>query len=112
MLVLQQVSIAYGSATVVKDVSLSLQQGQIGCLLGPSGCGKTSLLRAIAGFEPVQTGSVILADKNLSEPNQMIDPEQRRIGMVFQDFALFPHLTVAQNIAFGLKKSQKLSSNR
>lgn len=107
MLVLQQVSIAYGSATVVKDVSLTLQQGQIGCLLGPSGCGKTSLLRAIAGFEPVQTGSVILADTSLSNPETMINPEQRRIGMVFQDFALFPHLTVAQNIAFGVKKKPK-----
>lgn len=107
MLVLQQVSIAYGPATVVKDVSLTLQRGQIGCLLGPSGCGKTSLLRAIAGFEPVQTGSVLLADTILSEPGKMMNPEQRRIGMVFQDFALFPHLTVAQNIAFGLKKMPK-----
>lgn len=107
MLVLQQVSIAYGQATVVKDLSLTLQQGQIGCLLGPSGCGKTSLLRAIAGFEPVQTGSVVLADTSLSKPGAMVNPEQRRIGMVFQDFALFPHLTVAQNIAFGIKKKPK-----
>ncbi|EGM76815.1 ABC-type spermidine/putrescine transport system, ATPase component [Rheinheimera sp. A13L] len=107
MLVLEQVSIAYGPATVVKDVSLTLQQGQIGCLLGPSGCGKTSLLRAIAGFEPVQTGSVLLAGVALSKPDQLINPEQRRIGMVFQDFALFPHLTVAQNIAFGVKKKPK-----
>ncbi|MDR7120849.1 ABC transporter ATP-binding protein [Rheinheimera soli] len=106
-LVLQQLSIAYGPATVVKDVSLTLQQGQIGCLLGPSGCGKTSLLRAIAGFEPVQTGSVLLAGVALSKPDQLINPEQRRIGMVFQDFALFPHLTVAQNIAFGVKKKPK-----
>lgn len=106
-LVLEQVSIAYGPATVVKDVSLTLQQGQIGCLLGPSGCGKTSLLRAIAGFEPVQTGSVLLAGVAMSKPDQLINPEQRRIGMVFQDFALFPHLTVAQNIAFGVKKKPK-----
>ena len=82
MLVLQQVSIAYGQATVVKDVSLTLQQGQIGCLLGPSGCGKTSLLRAIAGFEPVQTGSVVLAGSSLSEPGKMVNPEQRRIGQL------------------------------
>ncbi|MBU1621376.1 MAG: ABC transporter ATP-binding protein [Gammaproteobacteria bacterium] len=107
MLVLDQVSIAYGPATVVKDVGLTLQQGQIGCLLGPSGCGKTSLLRAIAGFEPVQTGSVLLAGVALSTPEHLINPEQRRIGMVFQDFALFPHLTVAQNIAFGVKKKPK-----
>lgn len=107
MLVLQQVSITYGQATVVKDLSLTLLQGQIGCLLGPSGCGKTSLLRAIAGFEAVQTGSVVLADTVLSEPGKMTSPEQRRIGMVFQDFALFPHLTVAQNIAFGIKTKPK-----
>lgn len=107
MLVLQQVSIAYGSATVVKDLSLTLQQGQIGCLLGPSGCGKTSLLRAIAGFELVQTGAVVLAGSVLSEPGMRVSPEQRGIGMVFQDFALFPHLTVAQNIAFGLQKTPK-----
>ena len=107
MLVLQQVSITYGQSTVVKDLSLTLLQGQIGCLLGPSGCGKTSLLRAIAGFEPVQTGSVVLADTVLSEPGKMTSPEQRRIGMVFQDFALFPHLTVAQNIAFGIKTKPK-----
>ncbi len=92
---------------MVKDVSLTLQQGQIGCLLGPSGCGKTSLLRAIAGFEPVQTGSILLAGMVLSKPDQWVNPEQRRIGMVFQDFALFPHLTEAQNIAFGVKKKPK-----
>lgn len=103
MLEIQQISIAYGPTRVVSLLSLSLQQGQIGCLLGPSGCGKTSLLRAIAGFEPVQTGSVSLDGSLLSSPNYLLPPEQRRIGMVFQDFALFPHLTVAENIAFGLR---------
>ncbi|TWH77503.1 iron(III) transport system ATP-binding protein [Azomonas agilis] len=103
MLEIQQISIAYGPTRVVSPLSLSLQQGQIGCLLGPSGCGKTSLLRAIAGFEPVQTGSVSLDGSLLSSPNYLLPPEQRRIGMVFQDFALFPHLTVAENIAFGLR---------
>lgn len=106
MLEIQQISIAYGSAPVVRPLSLSLQHGQIGCLLGPSGCGKTSLLRAIAGFEPVQTGSVSLDGCLLSSPTHMQPPELRRIGMVFQDFALFPHLSVAENIAFGLRDTK------
>lgn len=104
MLRLQQLSIAYGSQAVVKDISLSLMQGQIGCLVGPSGCGKTTLLRAIAGFEPVSHGQIYLQEQIVSAPNTVLSPESRQVGMVFQDFALFPHLNVADNIAFGLKK--------
>ncbi|MFV0278303.1 MAG: ABC transporter ATP-binding protein [Parahaliea sp.] len=101
-LALQQVTITYGSVTVVSDLSLTLSAGEIGCLLGPSGCGKTTLLRSIAGFEPVATGCITLRDQTISEPGRQLPPEQRRVGMVFQDFALFPHLDVARNIAFGL----------
>jgi iron(III) transport system ATP-binding protein len=92
----------YGAKAVVQALSFSLPKGVIACLLGPSGCGKTSVLRALAGFEPITSGSVVLGNRLLSAPGQMLPPEQRRIGMVFQDYALFPHLTVARNVGFGL----------
>jgi iron(III) transport system ATP-binding protein len=98
------VSIQYDREPVVREVSFSLACGGIGCLLGPSGCGKTSLLRAIAGFEPVSAGAIQLHGRTVAAPGLQVPPEQRNIGMVFQDFALFPHLTVEQNVAFGLQK--------
>jgi len=98
-----EVSVAYGDTTIVHDVSFVLATGSIGCLLGPSGCGKTTLLRAIAGFEPVSRGEVRLHGRLVSEPTNTVPPERRQIGMVFQDFALFPHLSVANNIGFGLR---------
>lgn len=107
MLVLNQLAVAYGNVTVVRDVSLALDKGQIGCLVGPSGCGKTTLLRAIAGFEQVAVGNIRLQDQVVSSSEQSLNPEQRQVGMVFQDFALFPHLTVADNIAFGLSRLSK-----
>lgn len=97
------IDIAYGELTIVKQVSLSLAAGQIGCLLGPSGCGKTTLLRAIAGFEPPRNGDIRISGEVVSRPGRVLAPERRRIGMVFQDFALFPHLTIEQNVAFGLQ---------
>lgn len=100
---LQQVSINYGRYPAVNGVSFTLGAGQIGCLLGPSGCGKTTLLRAIAGFEPLATGEIQLHGRRVSSPGTTLAPEKRRVGMVFQDFALFPHLSVAGNIAFGLR---------
>lgn len=102
MLEITNVTLGYGAATVVKDASLHLAQGEIGCLLGPSGCGKTTLLRAIAGFEPVRAGHIALAGHTVSTPGNCLPPQRRGIGMVFQDHALFPHLSVAGNIAFGL----------
>jgi len=99
----RDVSVAYGDDTVVRNLSFTLSKGTIGCLLGPSGCGKTTLLRAIAGFEPVTGGEVHLHGRQVSAPGQTLAPEQRRVGMVFQDFALFPHLNVERNIAFGLR---------
>lgn len=100
----KDVSVAYGALPVVRDVSFHLGTGAIGCLLGPSGCGKTTLLRAIAGFEPVTAGEIHLHGRVVSRPGESLPPEQRRVGMVFQDFALFPHLTVERNIAFGLRQ--------
>jgi iron(III) transport system ATP-binding protein len=86
----------------VAQVSLSLTQGQLGVLIGPSGCGKTTLLRAIAGLEKVSGGEIRMQGRSLSSTQAQVPPEQRRMGMVFQDYALFPHLSVADNIAFGL----------
>ena len=96
---------AYGRQPVVRGLSFSLARGMIGCLLGPSGCGKTTVLRCIAGFEPVQAGSISIAGRTVSSERVSVPPEQRRIGMVFQDYALFPHLRVAENIAFGLHRA-------
>jgi iron(III) transport system ATP-binding protein len=103
VLELRGVSQAYGKRVAVKGVSLKLRRGDIGCLLGPSGCGKTSLLRTIAGFEPVVEGEVRLNGEIASRPGMTRSPEVRRIGMVFQDYALFPHLDVAGNVGFGLR---------
>jgi iron(III) transport system ATP-binding protein len=95
---------AHGLHTVVDGFSLSLGAGRIGCLLGPSGCGKTTVLRAIAGFEPLRAGSIRLGDRLLSSVGVHLPPEERRVGMMFQEYALFPHLTAAQNVGFGLRR--------
>ncbi|KAA1194318.1 ABC transporter ATP-binding protein [Pseudohalioglobus sediminis] len=100
---LQSVSVNYGDVVAAKDISFGLGAGEIGCLLGPSGCGKTTLLRAIAGFEPVSAGSISLHGELISSPSHNVPPEQRRVGMVFQDFALFPHLSIEDNVGFGLR---------
>lgn len=109
---LDQISLTYGnpgaSAPVVQDLSLCLEEGGIGCLLGASGCGKTTVLRAIAGFEPLRSGSISVGNQVLSTPGYMVAPEKRQVGMMFQDYALFPHLSVVQNIAFGLRRWDKL----
>jgi iron(III) transport system ATP-binding protein len=101
-LAIDAVDLAYGRKKVVEQLSLSLPRGSIGCLLGPSGCGKTTVLRAVAGFEPVLAGQIRLDGEPVSTPALQLPPEARRIGMVFQDHALFPHLSVAANVAFGL----------
>ena len=93
-----------GLHIVVDDFSLSLDAGDIGCLLGPSGCGKTTVLRAIAGFEPVRAGRIRLGDSLLSSAEVHLPPERRRVGMMFQEYALFPHLSAARNVAFGLRR--------
>jgi iron(III) transport system ATP-binding protein len=92
----------YGARAVLNDLSFALESGEIGCLLGPSGCGKTTALRAIAGFEPLTAGEILIRGRVVSRPGHSLAPEQRRLGMVFQDYSLFPHLTVARNLAFGL----------
>lgn len=98
-----QISVRYGGKEIVQKISFSLMKGSISCLLGPSGCGKTTVLRAIAGFEPLSGGHISVDGRQISDGNHHLPPEQRQIGMVFQDFALFPNLTVSGNIGFGLK---------
>ncbi|MGH8500886.1 MAG: ABC transporter ATP-binding protein [Gammaproteobacteria bacterium] len=92
------------SNLIINGVSFDLPEGHIGCLLGPSGCGKTTLLRAIAGFEPVTRGHIRLHGARVSGPDLHVPPEQRRVGMLFQDLALFPHLNVYDNVRFGIRK--------
>jgi iron(III) transport system ATP-binding protein len=103
LLELKNISLSYGKHNVIRQIDLSLQEGEIGCLLGSSGCGKTTLLRSIAGFEKPDQGQILIRDHIVSDPIHNVSPEQRQIGMVFQDFALFPHMSVFKNIAFGLK---------
>ena len=111
---LDNLSKRFSGAPVVDAVSLKLRQGELLSLLGSSGCGKTTLLRLIAGFERPQWGSIKLAGQQVAGAEQWLPAEQRDIGMVFQDCALFPNLTVAENVGFGLKKSrtQKLDTRQ
>jgi iron(III) transport system ATP-binding protein len=99
---LDGVSKAFGALRAVREVTLEIDRGELMAVLGPSGCGKTTLLRTIAGFERPDAGSVTVADEVVAGPARFVPPERRRIGMVFQDYALFPHLTVKANVAFGL----------
>lgn len=107
LLKLQDVECRYGKKIINKDINISLNPNEIGCLLGKSGCGKSTLLRAIAGFMPITKGNIYLDDKLFSSENFSLAPEKRKIGMVFQDYALFSHLSVEQNILFGIEKLEK-----
>jgi iron(III) transport system ATP-binding protein len=98
---------AFGSATVLDQVRLAVPAGRVVALLGPSGCGKTTLLRCIAGLERADAGDVRLDDRVLCGPGVFVPPERRRIGMVFQDGALFPHLSVAGNVGYGLSRAER-----
>ena len=93
----------YDDLQVLSQVSFALQSGQIGCILGPSGCGKTTVLRVIAGFEAVWSGRIVIDRVEVSSTAGCLAPEKRNVGMVFQDFALFPHLSVEANVRFGLR---------
>jgi len=107
LLELKNVSACYERARILRGLSLTLGEGDIGCLLGPSGSGKTTALRCIAGFEPVTEGEIRLAGELVSTPTTMHPAEVRGIGMVFQDYALLPHLTVRGNVEFGLRNARK-----
>jgi len=112
LLSIEGLKCAYQSQTVLDGVALSMEQGEIACLLGPSGCGKTTVLRAIAGFISPQAGLVRLGDQVISSAEQVVPPEKRGMGMVFQDYALFPHLSIADNIAFGLNGLARAEKRR
>ena len=94
----------YGRVEVLRGVSFHVEPGEIVCVVGPSGCGKSTLLRLIAGLERVQVGSIHIDGEVIAAPNCHVQPEQRDVGLVFQDFALFPHLSLLENVAFGLAR--------
>jgi iron(III) transport system ATP-binding protein len=93
----------YGEVAVVDDVSLTIEHGRLVCLLGPSGCGKTTTLRLIAGFVEPSAGEIRVGDQLISSPARTLPPERRNMSMIFQSYALWPHMTVAENVAYGLK---------
>ena len=99
----RNVSVEIQDKNILQDVSMQLEAGQIASILGPSGCGKTTLLRVLAGFQTISSGEVYVHGRLFSKRGFKLAPENRHIGMMFQDLALFPHLTVEQNISFGLK---------
>ncbi len=103
-LTLEHVSHAYGEIVAADDLDLSVEPEELVCLLGPSGCGKTTVLRIAAGLEPLQQGRVLLDGKVVADDGIDLPPEARNVGLVFQDFALFPHLSVRDNVAFGLTR--------
>jgi iron(III) transport system ATP-binding protein len=101
------VSKRFGEVAAVVDSNLCVERGEFVALLGPSGCGKTTLLRLIAGFERPDAGEIAIEDRAVAGPGTFVPPERRRVGIVFQDYALFPHLTVADNIGFGLSRRDR-----
>ena len=101
---LEGVGKRFGDTVAVEDAHLTVERGDFVALLGPSGCGKTTLLRLIAGFEAPDTGTVFVRGRRVAGAGTWVEPERRHVGMVFQDYALFPHLTVAENVGFGLPR--------
>jgi iron(III) transport system ATP-binding protein len=104
MLTLERICRSFGTVRALDEVSLSIAHGEIVCLVGRSGCGKSSLLRIVAGVDAADSGRILLDDAEIAGPNGFVEPEDRNIGFMFQDYALFPHLSVEENVAFGLKR--------
>jgi iron(III) transport system ATP-binding protein len=111
MLVLNQVARQLGQVAALDGVSLSVGEAQIVCLVGHSGCGKSTLLRVVAGVEKIDSGSLTLAGRVVADGATFVEPEDRNVGFMFQDYALFPHLTARQNIGFGLRAMDKQRRN-
>jgi iron(III) transport system ATP-binding protein len=108
----EDVSYATRGKTIVSDIDLTVEAGRIACLLGPSGCGKTTLLRLAAGILMPTSGRIVLDNLEVAGPQRFVPPERRNIGMVFQDFALFPHMTARENVAYGLYALDRLEALR
>ena len=104
ILELQKVSHAFGPLLALDDVSLTIAPGELVCLVGPSGCGKTTLLRVAAGLEELQQGGIAIDGRTVAGRGAHMPPEERGVGLVFQDYALFPHLSVLDNVGFGLRR--------
>jgi iron(III) transport system ATP-binding protein len=102
----------YGDSYALAGFSLDIAPGEVVCLLGPSGCGKTTLLRVAAGIEKPSGGRVLINDREVAGPHFFVPPEERGIGLMFQDFALFPHLTILENVVFGLKSLPRVEARR
>ncbi len=102
----------YGEYLALAGVSLDVKPGEVVCLLGPSGCGKTTLLRVAAGIEKPSGGRILINDREMAGPSRFVPPEERGVGLMFQDFALFPHLKILDNVAFGLKQLPKDEARR
>ena len=111
-LTLEGVTRSYGDVAALNGVDLDVAPGEIVCLLGPSGCGKTTLLRVIAGIEKPSSGRVLINDREVAGPLKFVPPEARSVGLMFQDFALFPHLNIVGNVAFGLKALPKADAEQ
>ena len=111
-LTFENVERRYGETHALAGVSLEIKPGEVVCLLGPSGCGKTTLLRLAAGIEKPSAGRILISDVEVAGPNRFVPPEQRGVGLMFQDFALFPHLTILDNVAFGLKSLPREDARR
>ncbi len=111
-LTFDRVARRYGESFAVRDLSLDIAPGEVVCLLGPSGCGKTTLLRLAAGIEKVSGGRILMDGQEVSGPNRFVPPEKRGIGLMFQDFALFPHLSILENVAFGLRSLSRAEAHR
>jgi iron(III) transport system ATP-binding protein len=112
MLQLHELTLRYGPVPALSGVSLDVRRGEIACLLGPSGSGKSSLLRLIAGIEHPSAGRITIDGVEVAGPQTFVEPERRQVGMVFQDYALFPHMTVAANVAFGLRGRSRADTAR
>src|SRR4051812_27615533 len=104
MLTLERICRSFGTVRALDEVSLSIAHGEIVCLVGRSGCGKSSLLRIVAGVDVPESGRILLDGAEIVGPDGFVEPEDRNIGFMFQDYALFPHLSVEENVAFGLKR--------
>ena len=108
-IVLDNVTKRYGDVAAVEGLSLDVEPGELVSLLGPSGCGKTTTLRLVAGFLQPESGEIWVGERCLSSPSTVVPPERRRMAMIFQSYALWPHMTVAQNVAYGLRFKRGVS---